>query len=237
MVKKIVFICVLVVAVCLNKKSQAQSYSFTVDSITAAFQRCDTTQEAFLRVTNTSSSKTDTLIWKRTLLTSSWPTGWTVSTCDNSQCYLASVNQMTFYIAPSASAKIIMNVTPNSVAGTGIIDLKIVNGGYLKDSISGFYKFNIACKTVGINNISANSEINIYPSPFQNNFTISSNNSTRIKFVEMYNVIGALVFKKELATGDDSYSITPINLPKGLYFVSFSDADRKIIATKRIQKD
>ncbi len=243
MVKKILLGCILLFALLVNNKSQAQTnYSFAIDSSITSFHRCDTTQEAVLTITN-NSNKTDTLVWKRSLPNNNfWATAcgggggaWSVTTCDNNSCYTAGTTQRTFYVNAHSSATITMNVTPNSVVGTGIIDLKIVNGGYLKDSISGYYKISIACKAAGINTISTNSEINIYPTPFQNSFTVASNNSTRIKFLEVYNIIGSLVYKQEL--NDETVSINPGNLPKGLYFVTLSDVNRKIISTKRIQKD
>ena len=230
--------------------AQTANYSFTNDSIVATFRRCDTTQEATLTIKN-NSSKQDTLTWKRTLRSNNiWANSggsWTVTTCDNNGCYTAGVNQRTFYIAAGATVNMIMNVTPNGVAGTGIIDLKIGTPNrdslklgkiYLIDSISGYYKFNIACKTVGINNISSINEINIYPSPFQNNFTISSSNLNRVKFLEVYNVIGSLIYKQELNdASSDAVSINPGNISKGLYFVSLLDSNHNKITTKKIQKD
>jgi hypothetical protein len=45
-----------------------------------------------------------------------------------------------------------------------------------------------------------------------------------------------LVYKQEIAN-EDVVSVNAMNLPKGLYFVSLLDANRKILISKRIEKN
>ena len=234
MTKNIISLFVLVLLISFGSV-RAQSYSFINDSIVATFQRCDTTQEAILTITN-NSNKQDTLTWKRSVRNITWPSGWTVTTCDNNGCYLSSVNQKSFYVAAHTSENITMNVTPNNIAGVGYIDLKIVNGQ--KDSISGFYRFNINCKSAGISNINSNSEFKIYPTPFTNSFTIESTAASKIKTVEIYNLIGSLVYKQEVNLNTETLVISPnVMMNKGLYFITAFDNNRKQLFSKRIQKD
>ncbi len=225
-------------------QSQNASFKFRLDSTTITSDTC-TAITGNLKVYNL-TNHTIGLVWRRTFA-NGWPSNplnpaiwtWTVATCDNNGCYGVTTTQMPFSIAANDSATISMTVNNNHVpGGNGIINLEIDSSGSLSHINAKFVvKVSTLC-TTGMSSVAAsNSSIKVYPSPFNNSFNVELTGISKPKFVEMYNVIGALVFKKELATDDNSYSITPSNLPKGLYFVSFSDSERKIIATKRIQKD
>jgi hypothetical protein len=134
------------------------------------------------------------------------------------------------------SSSFVLDVTNASTFGTGIVKLMVFASA--TDSVVEIIKINLAKCITGISKVSE-SQLVIFPSPFESSFSVKINTSIKPKFLEVYNVIGTVVYKQEL-NGDgiaDMATITPGNLPKGLYFVSISDADRKVLTTKRIQKD
>jgi hypothetical protein len=195
---------------------------------------CTTNSENTLTV-NTTSITPDTLRWTRTL-GANFPSAWVVTTCDNNGCYTAFVTSKVFIVPANSSATIIMTVTHNNVIGNGIINLEVAR---VNDTakINGSYNATItACTNIGINENKL-SEIKLFPSPFQANLNVQLNNNSTAKSIEFYNLIGSLVYKQEIALNDDFISVNASSLPKGLYFVSLLDANRKILLSKRIEKN
>jgi hypothetical protein len=195
---------------------------------------CLTTAENILTVSNPNSTP-DTLKWIRTL-GANWPSAWTVTTCDNNGCYTAAVTARQFIVPANSSANITMTIAHNNMVGTGVINLEIVKFSDTTQKINGVYNAAItACTNIGINETKL-SDVKFFPSPFQSTLNVRLNNNTQVKSVEFYNLIGSLVYKQEIAN-EDVVSVNAMNLPKGLYFVSLLDANRKILISKRIEKN
>jgi Secretion system C-terminal sorting domain len=212
----------------------AQSFSFqggATSSITGTL--CNTTAENSLTISN-SSSTPDTLKWIRTL-GANWPSAWTVTTCDNNGCYTAAVTARQFIVPANSSANITMTIAHNNMVGTGTINLEIVKFSDTTQKINGVYNGAITTCINGINETKL-SDVKFFPSPFQSTLNVRLNNNTQVKSVEFYNLIGSLVYKQEIAN-EDVVSVNAMNLPKGLYFVSLLDANRKILISKRIEKN
>jgi N-acetylneuraminic acid mutarotase len=96
--------------------------------------------------------------------------------------------------------------------------------GYDSDAIvyNRFYRFynNDSCnKITGYNNITDNSEINIYPNPNNGRFTLESNSASISgkNTLEVYNILGTKVFTEALPSTQGDNTINISNQPAGIY--------------------
>ncbi|MFM2226054.1 MAG: Secretion system C-terminal sorting domain [Bacteroidota bacterium] len=212
----------------------AQSFSLqdTVENVSGTL--CTTSAHGDFKVYNTGNTP-DTLSWSRAF-ENNWPSAWTVATCDNNGCYSSSVVKMTFIVAPGDSATISMTISTNGVAGNGVISTNISKVGSSTSVKNRMKAVVTACTNIGINENKL-SDIKFYPSPFQSNLNVQLNNNSAAKSIEFYNLIGSLVYKQEINSNDDFISVNASSLPKGLYFVSLLDANRKVILSKRVEKN
>ncbi|MEY4875765.1 MAG: hypothetical protein RL708_914 [Bacteroidota bacterium] len=230
--KKILLTISLLISVYATTMAQSFSLQDTVENANGTL--CTTSVHGEFKVYNTGTTP-DTLSWSRSF-ESNWPSAWTVATCDNNGCYASSVVKMTFIVAPGDSATISMTISTNNVAGNGVIATNIskVGGASLSNRMK-----SVVTVCTNPNGINENklSQIKFYPSPFQANLNVQLNNNSTAKSIEFYNLIGSLVYKQEIALNDDFISVNASSLPKGLYFVSLLDANRKILLSKRIEKN
>lgn len=67
---------------------------------------------------------------------------------------------------------------------------------------------------------------NLYPNPTAGIFYVNTNQ--RIKSIEVYNLLGASVFRTDPILNNNSYEINLTNLPKGIYAVKISDETNSI---------
>ena len=81
------------------------------------------------------------------------------------------------------------------------------------------------CAT-GINEIDNSVSVALYPNPSNNNF-FNVTSSEAIQLIEMYNVVGQLVIQQAGNKTDKQVTIQTGNLPKGVYSVKVSFADKK----------
>ena len=68
--------------------------------------------------------------------------------------------------------------------------------------------------------------INMYPNPSSGICYLTSN--VKITSIEVYNVLGALIYKQIPQATSNTYEIQLTNVPKGLYIVKLSDATNSI---------
>lgn len=89
--------------------------------------------------------------------------------------------------------------------------------------------------TAGINTPSAGSWLTIYPNPvITDRFTITSKQA--VKEVEIFSVIGQIVYKQALKTGQKQVEVGPIDLQKGMYIVKVTSTSNTPAVVKILVK-
>ena len=83
-----------------------------------------------------------------------------------------------------------------------------------------------SCGSVGVNEIEVNTQIQIYPNPFNTKITIFRNSVEKTE-IKLFNLLGELLFETSV---EGKQSETDLSvLPKGLYFLRIGNATKKII--------
>ena len=85
----------------------------------------------------------------------------------------------------------------------------------------------------GINETINSSNISIYPNPNNGTFNISISSQFKNASIEVYNSLGALVFKQEIVNQENSIEL--LNQSNGLYFVKVM-SENKIVGMGKIVK-
>jgi len=135
------------------------------------------------------------------------------------------INQETYeYFAPSLIKPSLFTITSSTVVtglGTSSQMLVTVNSDYLYAGIN-----------ESLNEVV---NLNVYPNPAKNNFSISLNNEKAEPVsYELINAIGQSVKKENLGNqqGKTIYNINVSEIPAGVYFVKVSEGNK--VSTKKI---
>lgn len=107
------------------------------------------------------------------------------------------------------------------------------NGSYKVIVTNGACKDTSTCVTIsttGIQQQTMVNELNIYPNPGNGKFIVSSTYS-QIKTIEIYNVLGKLVWREHLTANTIMIDIS--EQPKGIYFYKVS-SDNNMIKTGKL---
>ena len=96
------------------------------------------------------------------------------------------------------------------------------------DATSTFVNNQAECDALSVAENSFETQINLYPNPVKNSFTIINKSSFSIEQISIYNVLGKLVYN----TNENSTSIPTSSLVNGVYFVKLKSKNKSI--TKKI---
>jgi hypothetical protein len=124
-------------------------------------------------------------------------------------------------------------------SGTGIVTIYAAfnaangNGMTSGDKIY-LSSLEIIENTVGVESIIAKNPITIYPSPFENSLTIST--EIEIKEIRIYNLAASLVSTQSVDGMRNIKTINTENLETGLYFISILSTDGKQYTQKAVKK-
>jgi hypothetical protein len=105
------------------------------------------------------------------------------------------------------------------------------NSFYLLKSPNPMIKVNVIPDIIGINEISGEKSIYIYPNPTSNELYISKTKYLTLKKINIIDVTGRLL-RNEYPQNSDIQKIEVNYLAKGLYFIEFDMADGKRITAK-----
>ncbi len=131
------------------------------------------------------------------------------------------------------------NLFDPSVAGLGnhFITYTVTNGACIRSDSATITVVNCT----GINSISVNNNIDIYPNPTSNEFTISIGNAqtslgNNQLIMEMVDVLGKQVIQSTLLDLSKDNKINIEQLNTGIYFVRLIDKDNNIVYSQKIIK-
>jgi len=96
------------------------------------------------------------------------------------------------------------------------------------DTTSTFVNNQAECDALSVAENSFETQINLYPNPVKESFTIINKSSFSIEQISIYNVLGKLVYN----TNENSTSIPTSSLVNGVYFVKLKSKNKSI--TKKI---
>jgi hypothetical protein len=180
------------------------------------------------------NNATDSALW--VLKSADLPTDWEMSLCDPNNCYILYPGDNTvrsFEAVSGQSYELKFGATPYCNAGAGNFEVTF----WLKSDSANTAKrvvfnstFSGTC-TTGINDVIANN-LQIYPAPFTNSFTISGlNNTTADTKVKLYDLNGKVVFEKVIGNVNGNVSVTPDLNAKGVYVLTVESGNTRLLST------
>jgi hypothetical protein len=137
-------------------------------------------------------------------------------------------NSVTFGGVVASSFTVINDTTINAIVGNGSTGSVSVTTPGGKDSLAGFifnpYKLGIAELQ--------NNQIQLYPNPAQETITIKSELNLNGKEYCIFDFVGKLVLRGKFS--DDIKSVSVSELNNGVYILTISDSNNKLISTNKM---
>ncbi|MCB0631883.1 MAG: T9SS type A sorting domain-containing protein [Saprospiraceae bacterium] len=187
----------------------------------------DSTQVVGYGRVKNEADETRTYRWIRTIRSLS--DGWETAVCDTNLCYLPFVDSMEFELSAQLEANLNVYVYPNGVAGSAVVDVRVVDVNNPEYSATASYYFNEQpSRTRQKQRLQ---QVRVYPNPTPGIFRLSDHE--QIRQVVIFNLVGRPVHSFTYSPGD-SYDIS--KLPKGTYMVQLQDKQGQILVTKMINK-
>ncbi len=189
-----------------------------------------------------SGGSTINVLWERVFV--DIPSEWTTSVCDPNLCYAPFADEplgpgsvlIPFTMTAGSSipgSSFYVQFQPNGVPGSGTVRLKIYEEGNPNNSTLCSFEFNAVA--TGINNPTP-SEVMFYPNPVRNEIRVSAPQASRIRTVEIYNVVGKLVRKFDLGQDRSTFQLNVSELKEGMYFARLLNTNNELVESKRFSK-
>lgn len=165
------------------------------------------------------SNSTITLQWK--VISNQLIAGWDCFICDNVSCCKGVPQNGTLpYIDPGIDVYLALNVNPKAVPGIGTLTLYVYDE--VNPSAGDTLTWIINSTPTGMNTITADSGINIFPNPACDYAMIDMNAyPSQPVFIRLYNSSGQLLMERAINTVLEKLDMTP--LPSGLYHIAIAD--------------
>jgi len=171
-----------------------------------------------------------TLVWEKVSI--SVPPQWQYSMCDLGTCYpgLPTGPTTMNVVAPGAQGFLGLNIDPGNTPGSGVVKVRVYQSGFVAnaDTLTWYVNAN----AVGINEVSINNSVKIYPNPASDYFYVELNKITEVKNACLTDALGKKVMSPALST-DKKINIS--ELDKGIYFLNIETTEGRIL--KRIIKE
>jgi hypothetical protein len=224
----------------------ASAQSLTIDPsdsvyITANDSSQFSTINGLIFLHNNLSNPTDSIIVRWHLLSDTVPTGWTILFCDNQNCYqLPTSPKTSLPIAPGDSIDMHAEFSPACIGGIGTMRISATVEQSSNDSILQSFVFtyqaNIAndCGT-GINNITNNPAIHVFPNPATDQLSISGLTYGHNLTVQLIDLQGRVISSQNMVA-DNLVSLNVSSLTTGLYLVKISDQQNNQTTVNRFSK-
>jgi hypothetical protein len=238
--KKLLLVGLSLVSLIASKNAIAQSFSFPKDTVKYAVQGCPNQQSGCTEdIHNDIKNETTgqlTLSWK--IIAETLPTSWesTFGLCDNVLCYgnniMGGSTQQTAPIPASATMpfKISMDFAA-AVQGTHNLIVSVTDGTYTDTMTFLVTKFPTSVSTTK----TSTDGISLYPNPASDELNVLFNPNGGIKNITIYNMIGKAVTVYKV-TANNSAKLDIQNIPAGIYFIRLSDAQGRVVATRKFTR-
>jgi hypothetical protein len=178
---------------------------------------------------NTGSKKIG-LSWE--VLSINLPLSWQASMSDNIIEYpdIPTGVHVMDSVAPGDTGFLSLNVDPGTETGTGQLKALVYQDGFRVSADTLVWNFNTG--SVGIQKNSGITDISVYPNPVRETLQINIPYST-VANVVITDMQGKTVRKSDLSEGKNSVDCA--SLAKGLYFVTVTTPDRRVVS--RVTKE
>jgi hypothetical protein len=177
---------------------------------------------------NTSTNKI-ILKWERVSI--NLPSQWQYSMCDFGSCYPGiPVGPNTMDTVPgNGNGFLGLNIDPGTTDGTGIVKVFVYQNGFHSngDTLTWYIKTLAA----GVEELTANSGIKIFPNPAQNNLNINLN-TTETANVYLMDALGRQILTSQVSS---NASLDISTLDKGFYTLVIQTKDKQFF--KRVIKE
>jgi hypothetical protein len=161
---------------------------------------------------NTSNTKV-LLKWERILV--NLPASWVHTTCDYGSCYGGTpAGPITMDSIPVGGQGLLgLDIDPGNVLGTGMIKVLVYQNGYRSSGDT--LTWNITSSAVGINELTDESGIKVYPNPASDVLNINFTNGVSISSAYVIDPLGRKV--KQIAFSGINNSVNVSDLNAGYY--------------------
>ncbi|OWY22636.1 T9SS C-terminal target domain-containing protein [Sphingobacteriales bacterium UPWRP_1] len=189
---------------------------------------------AHASVTNT-TNQTLTVTWQRTS-NDLFGAGWRSLVCDKITCWSPNVNNNTITIPPGESSILDVHFQSNEATigpGYGIVQIAITVAENSAYNLNATYRCD--AWAVGIQT-PYQEEIKFYPNPVRDRLNIEFNSYTNVKYLEVYNIIGAKIAQFSVYNSYYPFVYDATALDEGMYFIRLYDHDYNFIESKVFTK-
>ena len=203
-------------------------------TVTAVDSSALATVDAYIFLHNTHS---DSIVIKWGVSSSQGPAQWGLAFCDNRNCYnLPTPQRLSLPVAPGDSIDMHAQFGAACVSGSGFIVISASIQGDTNAPVILTYKANITatCAT-GINNLSNEDAIEVFPNPATDQISISGLAINHNVSVQVIDIQGRLLSTEDKIAGNN-LSLNVSALPAGLYFIKKTDRQTNQVSTKRFSK-
>lgn len=124
---------------------------------------------------------------------------------------------------------------PNDITGNAIYEYRFYNSENTNDSASVFVKWAISLLT-DVNEITdALKDMDVYPNPAKDNFTVDLNTGIKADRQEIIirDMLGKVVRRENIASAQETFRFTTEGMQGGIYFVSYA-IDGEILKTNKL---
>ncbi|WP_276133243.1 T9SS type A sorting domain-containing protein [Polluticoccus soli] len=233
--KKFLLVGLSLFTIAASESSFAQAtFSFPKDTVKYAVQGYGT-EDVHNDIKNETTGQLS-LTWK--IISESLPTSWETGfgLCDNVLCYgtniLNGTTQTSSPIPASGTMPFKMSMDFTSVV-QGSYDFSVsVSDGTYTDTMT----FVVEKFPTSVNSVNRTTDgISVYPNPARDELNVKFNANTGINYITLYNMIGkALTVYKVSASNSAKLDIQ--NVPAGIYFIRLTDAQGRVVGTRKFTR-
>lgn len=160
------------------------------------------------------------------------PASWQFSMCDLGTCYSGIPNGPSTMdsVAVNGQGFLGLNVDPGNTPGSGMVKAFVYQNGFKSngDTLTWYVKAGV----VGIQEISLNDGIHVFPIPASDKLTVNLGYSQAISG-SITDALGREILKLNLSSTNNEIDVKA--LPKGVYVLTIQTADKHLV--KRIIKE
>lgn len=187
------------------------------------------------------------MTWKRTV--NDIPEGWTSSVCDFKLCWLYTADQPGDpFVVPADTTgsvyvkfdarHIVMGIDSPDIPGCGYVEIVYYS---ISDSANytatGMFEAKLGVDedcNVAVYSSAMDNSFHVYPNPAVNVMQAIASSSANIERLELINIVGKTmkVVKWNAAAGKMTIDVS--DLPQGIYFAMFINAENKVMSTEKI---
>lgn len=212
---------------------QAQSYiTLTPDVVAVTSDDPSVTLPSTATIMNTGPVDQQ-MIWTR--VTNTITDGWYTAICDTYNCYSPTLDQAEtpFSLDAGEDGSVHVNFYPNDLSGSGYVEVK-----YYSETDSANYNafgvYSADVTGVGFSSPNMDNSFRAYPNPANEVVNLIASYSSNIKTVSIINIVGKQVLSQRWEVSNGVCKIALNEIPDGIYFIQFMNADNEVITTKKL---